>query len=216
MPDILEHLDEEQMLTDKEVFTRIWTEPRLVFRFIIHHQYEKYLTVLIVLAGIAKAFDRAASANQGDRLSLFTIIMLCIVLGGIFAWVSYYIYASLIKWTGGWMSGQADTRSIMRVLGYAMIPSVAGMILLVPQVLVFGHEIFKSNGDVSSSGPVFLYLFYGLILIELALSVWSIVLTVIGLAELQNFSIGKAFLNFILPVLIIFIPIMVIVMLTQL
>ena len=34
-------------LTDKEVFTKIWTSPRMVFRYINDNKYDKYVNILL-------------------------------------------------------------------------------------------------------------------------------------------------------------------------
>jgi hypothetical protein len=36
-----------------------------------------------------------------------------------FGWISYYIYAALISWSGKWMNGKGNTQLILRILSYA-------------------------------------------------------------------------------------------------
>ena len=109
-------------LTDQEIFTTIWTSPRQVFKFINDNQYGKHATVLLILAGISSAFDRAVMKDMGDQMSLATIVALCIVFGAIFGWLTYYIYAALISWTGGWLDGRGNTSAILRVLAMRCCP----------------------------------------------------------------------------------------------
>lgn len=212
MEDILNNFEEEVTLTDKEVFTKIWTTPRQVFKFINNSQYEKYMFVLLVLSGISRAFDRASSGNMGDRMSLFSVIALCVVMGGLLGWLSYYIYAALISWTGKWLGGIETTYSILRVLAYAMIPAVCGMVLLIPQIAIFGQELFRSDADIYAMGQSHVLLLYGFALVEFALGIYSLVLLVIGVSEVQKISVGKSILNLILAVLVIVLPILILVL----
>ncbi|MEJ1223972.1 Yip1 family protein [Sediminicola sp. 1XM1-17] len=196
-----------QVLSDKEIFTKIWTSPRLVFQYINERHYDKYVAILLIIAGIARAFDRAATKNLGDTLSLWVIIGGCIVLGGLLGWLSFYIYAALLSWTGKWLHGKGNTTSILRVLAYAMIPLSIALVLIVPQIGIYGIEIFKSDGDITSAGLLPNFFFYGAMILEAVLGIWAFVLCVVGISEVQKLSIGNAVLNIFLPVLIIVVPI---------
>lgn len=194
-------------LTDGEIFTKIWTSPRLVFRYLNDNRYDKFVNILLILAGITKAFDKASTRNMGDNLPLIAVLAICIIGGGLFGWISYYIYAALTSWTGNWLKGKGDTDSLLRMISHAMIPLIAAMILFIPQILVFGNELFQSDINVYSTGLLSTLIYYFIFFIELSVSIWTIVLVVIGISEVQKFSIGKSILNMILPLLLIVVPI---------
>lgn len=197
-------------ISDENVFIKIWTSPREVFKFINTHKYDKYATVILILAGISRTFDRASIKNMGDDFSIWGIIAFCVSMGALFGWITYYIYSALISWTGKWINGKGTTDSILRVLSYALIPSIISLLLLIPQIIIYGNEIFKSDGDITSGGIVSNIIFYGSLILEFALSLWSLVLAVIGISEVQKLSIGKSILNLILPAIVIITPIVLI------
>lgn len=205
-----------EALSDQDIFTKIWTEPRKVFKFINDTQYEKYLYILLIFAGIVRAFDRASSKDMGDDSSLFSILFSCIVFGGMLGWISYYIYAALLSWTGKWLNGAGNTSSIYRILAYAMIPSILGLIFLFLQIAVFGQDYFKSNTDYLESNIVGSIVFWSAFTMEILLSLASFVFMVIGLSEVQKFSIGKAIVNLLLPIAFIVVPIVLIVSISML
>ncbi|WP_445710680.1 Yip1 family protein [Flavobacterium sp.] len=207
--------EESQNLTDKDIFIKIWTSPREVFKFINDNRYDKYVNVLLFFAGISRAFDRASLNEMGDRMSLLTILISCIIVGGLLGWISYYIYAALLSWTGKWIKGQGDTKSILRIISYAMTPAILALIFLIPQIGIYGNEIFKSDGDMISAGLVGNILFYGSFVLELSLAVWTIVFCVVGVSEVQKLSIGNAILNLLLPLLVFAIPIIIIALIFQ-
>jgi hypothetical protein len=199
-------------ISKKKLFMKIWTSPREVFEFVNTYKYNKYSTLLLILAGITRTFDRASMKNMGDNFSLWGVIAFCIIIGAIFGWVTYYIYSALISWTGKWLDGKGNTDSILRVLSYALIPSIISLLLLIPQILVYGNEIFKSDGDISSGGLISNVIFYGSMYLDFTLGIWSLVLCVIGISEVQKLSIGKTILNLILPAIVIMTPILIIVL----
>jgi hypothetical protein len=199
-------------ISDKKLFTKIWTSPREVFKFIDTYEYEKYVTVLLILAGISRTFDRASMKNMGDNFSIWGIIAFCIIIGAIFGWITYYIYSALISWTGKWLNGKGNTDSILRVLAYALLPSIISLVLLIPQIVIYGNEIFKSEGDIFSGGIVSNIFVYGSMFLEFTLGIWSLILCVIGISEVQKLSIGKSILNLFLPAIVIMTPILIIVL----
>lgn len=217
MENILDEKEPEAIqLTDQEIFTTIWTSPRQVFKFINDNEYDKHATVLLILAGISSAFDRAVMKDMGDQMSLVVIVALCVVFGAIFGWVTYYIYAALISWTGGWLDGRGNTSAILRVLAYAMLPSIIGLIFLIPQIVIYGDGIFKAEGDIVSAGLFSNIVVYGSMIFEFIMGLLTLIFVVVGISEVQKFSIGKAFLNSLLPLIIFLIPILLFIILIDL
>ncbi len=53
----------EPYLTDEDVFSSIWFNPRKVFSFINRYNYNKYIYLLLVLAGVANAFYKNADKD---------------------------------------------------------------------------------------------------------------------------------------------------------
>jgi hypothetical protein len=199
------------VLSDQDIFTKIWTEPRRIFKFINETKYEKYLYILMFLAGVSSAFDRASSKNMGENYSIFVIVFICILMGGLLGWISYYIYAALLSWTGKWLDGSGDTSSIFRMIAYAMIPSVVSLIFLIPQIAVYGGNLFKDI-DYTFESTLANIIFWISVFCEVGLSIVTLVFTVIGLSVVQKFSIGKAIVNLLLPIAVILLPILLIVL----
>jgi hypothetical protein len=205
-------LDENKELefSDWEIFTKIWTMPRLVFKYINDKSYDKYVILLLILSGISKSFDNASNQNMGDNQSLLIIIGACVFAGGLMGWILVYIYAGLLSWTGKWLHGKGNSTALVNVIAYASIPGILVLILLVPEIATFGINTFTSHG-VSDAG-LNLKLIWGLFaVIKFVLAIWALILVVIGISEVQKLSIGKSILNLILPVLIIIVPVFLIV-----
>ncbi len=197
-------------LTDTEIFTKMWTEPRRVLKYINETKYEKYFYIILFLAGVSGAFDRAVIKNMGENVSLLGIIAGCVLLGGFLGWLSYYIYAALLSWTGKWLDGKGNTDSIYRILAYAMFPSVVSLLFLVPQIAVYGIDLFRQDGDLVNAGVFGNIIFWGSLSLEIILGIFTLVFSVIGISEVQKISIGKSILNLLLPLIIIVGPILII------
>ena len=213
LDNVMDNFEPKENLSDKEIFTKIWTSPRKAFRYLNQRNDDKYVTILLLLSGISRAFDQATTKNFGDRMSIWAILGICIIAGGLFGWLTYYIYAALLSWTGKWLKGEGNTNSILRMISYAMIPSIIALVFLIPQISIYGNEMFKSDGDIVSAGLISNILVYLSLFLEFVLGIWTIVLCVIGISEVQKFSVGKSILNMLMPGLIILVPILLIVLL---
>ncbi|MCT4586398.1 MAG: YIP1 family protein [Carboxylicivirga sp.] len=190
-------------LSDKELFIKIWISPREAFKYINDNKFDKFLIILLVLAGITRTFDRASLKSMGDNMSLIAVITSCIVFGALLGWITYYLYAAMLSWTGKWLNGQGNTKSILRMTAYSMIPSILSLVLLVPQVALFGNGIFQSEMDLYENNLLASIVFYFCLVLEIIFSIWTIVIFVIGISEVQKLSIGKSILNMILPGIIL-------------
>jgi hypothetical protein len=195
--------NEVLILSDKDIFTKIWTSPRLVFKYLNDNKYDNYVYILLFLAGITRAFDRASLKDMGDNQPLLAVVLISIILGGLFGWITFYIYAALMSWTGEWLDGKGDTKSLLRIISYGMLPSIVALLLLIPQIAFFGNEIFQSDIDLTNSGLMPIMTFYITALFQVILGFWTLVLLVIGISEVQKISIWKSILNMIFPGLII-------------
>lgn len=207
-----EEFEKYEVLSDRDIFTKIWVEPRRIFKYINDKQYEKYFYIILFLVGVVRAFNRASLKNMGDKTSLFIIIGSCVILGGFLGWISYYIYAALLSWTGKWLGGTGNTSSIYRVTMYAMIPSIFSLIFLIPEIAMYGNDVFKTDGYLNDSEIGGIIIFWLSILSEVLLSIVTIVFMVIAISEVQKFSLGKAFINLLLPLLVFLVPILLFVM----
>lgn len=203
MTDFPEFVDDNNTINGGKVLEKVLTSPVRAFQFINTYQYEKHLHVLLFLYGVVKSFDRAVGKNFGDKTSLWGIIGLSVIMGGFFGWISFYVYSFLISWTGKWLNGVARTDAVLRIFAYAALPSVLGLVVLVIQIAIFGKAIFTSDGVDPYASTLSEIVIYGTLFLQIVLSLWSLVLLVIGIAQVQKFSIGYAILNIILPGLLV-------------
>lgn len=212
---LLDEMEREYSFTDQEIFTKIWTRPRAVLQYIHDSKYDKFVTPLLILAGISSAFDRAVDRNLGDSLSLMALIITCLLTGGLLGWLSYYIYAALISWTGKWLNAHGETPDILRVIAYAMIPTILVLALLTIQIGIYGIEIFKADGDIYSASITTNIIFYGSVVLEIILGITSLVFCVIAVSIVQQMHTVRAILNLLLSVLVILGPILLLFLLVR-
>lgn len=192
----------------KELFLSIWTKPTITLKYILEKCPKQYVLVLLVLGGIVRSISRASERGMGDTMSTASVLLISVLVGGLIGWISYYIYAWALSFTGNWIKGAAEPETFRTVIAWSLVPSIATLILLIPELIIFGDDLFKSElSDVSMVKGIGLVAFG---IFELALSIWSLVILVIGTKIIQGFGTGKAILNVFLPILVLVIPLLLI------
>jgi hypothetical protein len=198
--------DEGQLpepLTTKEIFQLIWTDPVRVFTVLRHYHINQWTYGLIFLASIVSVLNTFMRKHYADKYSSALSFIGMILLGIFFSFFIVNLYAALIAWTGKWLKGRAGTVAITRVLAYSQLPSITLLIIQIPCVLLFGMELFSSNPYLYNSETIGQVVTMSWMILSVIMSIWSFILGIIGLAELQNFSLWNSFLNYMIPILII-------------
>ncbi len=187
------------------IIQRIWGSPRLVFSNVIEYPQPRIVLILMSLAGISNALDRASSQNLGEDMELIYVLLFSIILGALFGWISLFIYGHLLQFTGSWLKGQSKGDTLVHIVAHAMIPSIFGLIPMTMIIMIYGNSVFQAEYNINDTTDVIIFFVFGII--QLTLGIYTLVLTVIGIAEAQKFSIGKAVLNLFLPLFLLLIPV---------
>ncbi|TGE21080.1 Yip1 family protein [Hymenobacter metallicola] len=201
-------MSDYQEIREENVLSQIWLKPTRTLAYILHNQPDKYVLPLLVLGGITRAIDRAGLKDMGDKMPTATILLMAVIGGGLFGWVSYFIYAWLLSATGRWLQGSASSANFRTVIAWALVPSVVSLLLVIPETVIFGDDLFKSEPVNDSTFNNVMWLVFGLL--QMTLGIWTLVILIKGTALLQNFTIGKSLLNLLLPALVIFVPVLII------
>lgn len=194
----------------------IWLSPRNTVRHLVQTDPDHLILVLAALAGVAQVLDRASGRSMGDTVSFPMILGFAVLLGPIFGVLTLYISSALIAWTGRWIGGSAPSRHIRTAMAWAGVPVVAALVLWVIAIAVLGDEMFTTAMPrvEANLGLAFLTMALGLAIF--ALGVWSLILLLKCVGEVQGFSAWKAMGNVLLGGLVIVLPLAALVFVTVL
>lgn len=192
-------------LSDIEIFTKIWTQPRKVFRYIDSQAYGKYSVQLLMFYGVNSVLGK----NSGFSSSYMLNLAIAIVVGAVLGFILSSLFAGLLTWTGRWLEGKGTLSSIARTYAYATIPSTVSLVVSIIKIVVY-KTVFEPQGS-NLNYDVYTIFFQVVYWLQLALAIWTLVLAIIALSESQKFGIGKAIANLLLATLIILLPIAAIV-----
>ena len=183
---------------EDNLLVKLWFNPTATLRYILTHLPDKNVRVLLALGGIARAVGRAEVQNSADKMPLAAVLLLAVLGGGAFGWLTYYVYAWAMSATGHWLNGRADTDTFKTVLAWALVPTIATLGLTAVEIGLVGDELFKSETAIEYPLSISLPMLV-LGLLEIVLAVWAVVILVKGIMLIQGFRAGRAVANMLLP-----------------
>jgi hypothetical protein len=170
----------------------VWLHPRNTIKALLKYDPKYMVLPLAVLAGIA---NNALDFESMDAIVGGSSFIGSAFVAALLGIVSLYVSGFLLSLTGRWINGKANALKLRAAIAWAGVPVVASILLFIPL-------FFTLNSD--SMG------LHGLsIIVFMILGVWSLVLQVGMISEIQKFSIWKAILNIILAGIVILIPLLI-------
>jgi hypothetical protein len=170
----------------------VWLRPRRVFRELASQPIGRVDQLLGAAQGILGVLVLSRTRDAGATASLAQIFGTAIVVGSAVGIASLYvmglIYTRLAK-----RSGAASARNqVIHVLAYGGVPMAASLGIWVLTALLAGEPAFIQTPRPDVEGFVAILLRAQFISYVL-LTVWSIVLQVMGFSEILGVPNGRAF-----------------------
>ena len=189
----------------------IWTQPRATIQQIVDSDPEQLVLIVAGLSGFASTLNSVPDSGLGfgDRYPWFYIVLFCALIGSLLGIVGLYVFSFLLHWTGKWLDGRASQPLIRAAGAWAQVPIIWGLLIWVPLIALFGQDLFRAGSFGLESNPFSPYL-TPILATLMVLEVWSIVLSLLCLAQVQGFSVWKALGNYVLVAAVFVIPVLLI------
>ena len=184
-------------------WTSIWFRPRATIQHVVDTELEKQVVALAALSGIVQALDNASGRNLGDALPFPVVLGLAFILGPILGLIGVYLWAWLLRWTGRWLGGQATLPQLRTAIAWDSVPMIAAGVPLLLMLILIGPELFTESTPRLDAQPTRSFVFLGLVVVQLVMALWGIVTLLKTVAQVQGFSVWRAFVNNVAPLLII-------------
>lgn len=174
----------------------IWVQPRTTIRAIVDSNAMRHVALLAALTGITNLLQQASNRNWGDTMSLLTIFLIVLVAGPVAGIISVYFSGAFLAWTGSWFDGKATAAEVRAAVAWSALPTIAAAVVWLPQLALYGDEMFSSVAPRIAANPWGILCFTPL---QIILALWAFVLLLKTLAEVHRFSTLKAFGAVVLP-----------------
>ncbi|HET6445484.1 MAG TPA: Yip1 family protein [candidate division Zixibacteria bacterium] len=189
--------EQEPSAWPKRPWLDIWVKPRGTIRTIVENDPARYVLIFAALAGIAQALERASSRDLGNNSpSLVALLAIVLIVGSIGGLVSIYITAAIFRWTGSLLGGRASSIEVRAAIAWSSIPIIFTLVFWVPQLALYGVEMFTSVTPNIDNNP---WPLLCLGLIQLVLYGWAFVILLKTVGEVHGFSAWRALIAVALP-----------------
>lgn len=190
-------------------WTYIWTHPRETIRAIVNFNPKYRFIILSFLYGLPMLFYWAQDLSLGATTPILGIIIGSVVLATFVGMLSMTIGSALLLWTGKWLGGKATYYPIRAAISWSCVPYVYAIIIWAVLIFLFREQLFLDTFPQQDLSQGLLFSVLGLVVLQLILIVWSFILAIKGLAEVQGFSAWKALLNMVIPFVMFMIAVFV-------
>jgi hypothetical protein len=170
----------------------IWIHPRVTIRRIIGTNSDAQVWLLAGLNGVARTIDRLSAKDAGDKWELPILLTFAGAAGTLFGIIGLYISGYLLRLSGQWIGGKATAREVRAAVAWSHVPMVGVLALWLIGIPFLGREFFSSDTPFLDEHPWLSFLLLGQGVLAITLYVWSLILMLQCLAEVQRFSAWKA------------------------
>jgi hypothetical protein len=169
----------------------VWLRPRRVFRDMAARPVGVVDYLLAAVQGIGNFLALYRTQGAGANSSVEEILGNSFAIGAIAGVASLFLMAVIYQRLGIRAGGKATTAQVVHVLAYGGVPMAASVVLWVLTALLAGEAAFVETPRADVEGFVVLLL-HAQFAAYVLLLVWSVVLIVMGLSEIQGVGTRKA------------------------
>jgi Yip1 domain len=170
----------------------VWLRPRRVFRELAAQPLGIADYLLAAAQGVGNLLALCRHVGAGAHSSVEAILAISFAYGAVSGVVSVYLMAIIYGRLGLRAGGKSTTTQVIHVLAYGGVPMAASLAVWVLTALLAGEATFVETprADLEAFLALLLHLQF---ISYVLLFIWSIVLQVMGLSEIQGVTTRKAF-----------------------
>lgn len=170
----------------------VWLRPRRVFRELAAQPLGIADYLLAAAQGVGNLLALCRHVGAGAHSSVEAILAISFAYGAVSGVMSVYLMAVIYGRLGLRAGGKSTTTQVIHVLAYGGVPMAASLAVWVLTALLAGEATFVETprADLEAFLALLLHLQF---ISYVLLFIWSIVLQVMGLSEIQGLTTRKAF-----------------------
>lgn len=191
------------MEENKSPWLSIWLSPRATIARVVAENPNRSIWWLAFIYGFSSLLNLFQSMALGKSMGVWGILILAIIIAAIYGYVSFSIWSWFVTWVGKLFKGQGTFKTIRASYAWSCVPLILNIPLWLLMVAMFGHQLFLNLPDAHllSGGKVFVL--FLVLIAKVILAIWSLVIYINALAEVQKYSVIRAILNIVVAAVIV-------------
>jgi Yip1 domain len=170
----------------------VWLRPRRVFRELASQPIGSTDYLLGAAQGVVGWLALSRAQNAGATTGIAEIFGKALLIGSVAGIASLFLMGAIYARLGSRAGKTSARNQVIHVLAYGGVPTIASLIVWVFTALLTGEATFEQVPHPDVEGFVAILLrvqFFAYVL----LTIWSVVIQVMGLSEIQGLTTRKAF-----------------------
>ncbi len=176
----------------------ILTAPRQTIREIASTNPNRSIWVLALIHGVCSLMNVFQSLEAGQAMQTAGLLILVVLLAPFWGYLNFSIWSALTLWVGKILGGQGTFQTLRASYAWSTVPLLINIPLWLLMLALFGHQLFVNFSDTTQVPQSTVALLFGVLALKVIAAIWSLVIYIITLAEVQNFGIFKSIINMIL------------------
>ena len=176
----------------------IWTSPRLTIASIVKKNANQGLWILAWIYGFLSLLNAFQALDLGHAFSLAPILLLAVIFAPLWGFAIFSIWGALVLLVGKILRGNASFKEVRAAYAWSCVPLSASIVIWAILLAIFGLSLFQStlnNAPMPNSEVVVLF---ALLIGKVVFAIWSLVIFINALAQVQSFSVLRSICNILL------------------
>lgn len=180
-------------------WTAIWVRPRETIQKIVNFDPRYGFIFLAGVYGFNMLMQVVQSLSLGAEFSLTGILVGALILSPFLGMLMLSIMALLLQWTGRWIGGKGKYLPIRAALAWSNVPNIVNIVLWLILAFYFKRAVFVNGFAGTSFQGSEMLLVTSVFLLQTVLSIWSFIILIKSVGQVQGFSAWKGLFNVLIP-----------------
>ena len=180
----------------------MWREPRQTIQTIAEHHPKRSLWLLAWVYGFTSLLNGFQSVPIALQVGLLPMFLLAVIIAPFWGYAAMSIWSYIIVLVGKVFKGKANFHTARAAYAWSCVPLLGNIPIWLILVFIYPMNFLGMQGNIQVPTPLMILLFL-ILVAKLILSVWSLVIYLIALAQVQGFSVMCAIGNSILAGIVI-------------
>lgn len=202
-------MDNEQLVDDRQPILAIATKPRETIQLLLQYKSFGYFIIVGIIGMFASQLGGFIGTKYPQPLALGDIVLSTIMTSFVVFFLGTAFSAVLYKVFGAIFKGKGSFKDLFKVVSLSSIPYIWVLPALLFWMQLSPETYFILSEKATMEQMIVRFVGGGIFLI---FTIWSMVITIVGVSEVHKFSKWKAFfttiIGFILVTMLLFVGIM--------
>jgi len=189
-------------LSGRHPWRTIWFQPKKTLETIVRINPSYQIWVFSTICGLLFYFNIAQFYSLTMKMGFLGAASLALVVSPFLGYLYLVATSWLIFITGKIVKGEASFLACRAALAWAYAPLLINLVVWICLLVIFQERLFSYFPGIEPLPSGQAYIVFGASLVQVAGAVWSLIIYLQGLVQVQGYSMTRAILNVVIAVLL--------------